>query len=90
MTYQDEHLLEIQGTEKDLYRRPIITPEQSASFVFANSVAAFAEIQGMVAENTFREQKGETVAYGEEAFLAVIEKYGIHHNAVLSLYGNQP
>ena len=25
MTYQDEHLLEIQGTEKDLYRRPTMT-----------------------------------------------------------------
>lgn len=67
-----------------------MTPEQSASFIFANSVAALAEIQGMVAENTFREQKGQTIAYGEEAFLEVIKKYGIHHNAVLSLYGDQP
>ena len=65
-----------------------MTPEQSASFVFANSVAALAEIQSMVADNTFRQQKGETVAYGEEAFLAVIEKYGIHYNAILEIFGS--
>ncbi len=69
------------------FGEPEMTPEQLASFVFANSVAAFAEIQGMVAENTFREQKGQTIAYDEEAFLAVIEKYGIHHNAVMTTFG---
>ena len=60
-----------------------MTPEQSAAFVFANGVAAMAEIEAMKAENRQREI-GE--AYGREDFLAVIDQYGIHHNAVLSTF----
>ena len=63
-----------------------MTPEQSAAYIHAQAVAALAEIEAMKAENWMREMKGHTIAYGEEEFLAVIDKYGIHHNAVLMTF----
>lgn len=38
---------------------------------------------GMVAENKQREYCGEAMAYVASHFEAVIEKYGIHSNAVI-------
>ena len=38
-------------------------------------------MQGMIAENKFREQEGRQIQYVEGHFMALIEKYGIHHNA---------
>ena len=38
-------------------------------------------MNGMIAENKWREQNGESVAYTYEHFNALIEEYGIHHNA---------
>ncbi len=43
-----------------------------------------AEIAGMQALNTYREMRGETIAYDEDAFADIPNKYGIHHNAVVS------
>lgn len=63
-----------------------MTPEQRAAYVFAQSVCAMAEIEGMKASNTERESKGYTIAYDEDAFVRVIEKYGIHANATLNLF----
>ncbi len=45
-----------------------MTPEQKAAYVFAQSVAAMAEIEAMKAANQMREMNGHTIAYGEEAF----------------------
>ena len=39
------------------------------------------EMQAMIADNKTREQEGLSLAYGETAFMNLIEKYGIHHNA---------
>lgn len=50
----------------------------------SQAVSALIEAMGMVAENKHRLQHGNSQAYGEEAFFALIEKYGLHHNAVLS------
>ena len=61
-----------------------MTPEQKAAYVFAQSVCAMAEIEGMKALNTERESKGYALAYDEAAFLEILNKYGIHHNAVLT------
>lgn len=38
------------------------------------------EMNGMIAENKFRESNGESVAYGYSHFKDLIEEYGIHHN----------
>ena len=63
-----------------------MTPEQRAAYVYAQSVCALAEVEGMKAENMQRDALGQSMAYAEEAFIAVIEKYGIHHNSVLTLF----
>lgn len=60
-----------------------MTPEQGAAYVFAQSVAALAEIEAMKAANAHREMQGYSQAYDEGSFFAVIEKYGLHHNAIL-------
>ena len=64
-----------------------MTPEQSAAYVYAQSVCALAEIEAMKALNMQRAACGHSMAYVEEAFLAVIDKYGISHNAVLTTFG---
>lgn len=61
-----------------------MTEEQKAAFIFSQSVCAIAEIESMKALNKYREKRGETIAYCDDDFIAVIEKYGIGHNAVLS------
>jgi len=59
-----------------------MTPEQKAAFVNSQVACALIEAMGMKAENQQRTHLGQSIAYGEEAFAALIEKYGIHHNAV--------
>ena len=46
---------------------------------------AMIEAMGMVALNQYRTNRGETIAYDDRAFNALIEKYGIHHNAVCTV-----
>lgn len=67
-----------------------MTNEQKAAYVFAQSVAATAAIEGMKAENAIRESEGKSLAYDGPAFLAVIEEYGIHHNGVLTIFHEWP
>lgn len=63
-----------------------MTPEQAAAFINAQSVAAMAEVQAMIAANTERLAQDCSLVYDEAAFLAVIDKYGLHHNAVLTTF----
>jgi len=60
--------------------------EQKAVYVMSQAVCAQAKIEGMKAENTLREMRGETPAYSDEDFFAVIEEFGIHHNAVMKVF----
>jgi hypothetical protein len=64
-----------------------MTDEQKAAYIYAQAVCAMAEIEAMKAENAFRQMRGESMAYNDESFLAVPEKYALHHNAVVSLFG---
>lgn len=41
------------------------------------------ELAAMVAENMQRQIEGKSLAYSEKSFIDVIDKYGIHHNAVV-------
>jgi hypothetical protein len=63
-----------------------MTPEQKASYIFAQAVCAMVEIEAMKAENKYREMRQETIAYDEHSFMAVIEEHGIHHNAILKFF----
>ena len=38
------------------------------------------EMNGMIAENKQREVEGSAMAYREQAFIDLVDKYGIHHN----------
>ncbi len=46
---------------------------------------ALIESFGMIAENMQRQVLGESMAYTYKDFDNLINKHGIHHNAVLSL-----
>lgn len=63
-----------------------MTPEQSAAYVTAQATAALIEAMGMVAANSERAANGYTIAYGDEDFRALIDQYGISHNAVLGTF----
>jgi nitrous oxidase accessory protein NosD len=63
-----------------------MTNEQKAAYVQAQAAAALIEAMGMAAENMQRSHQGASIAYDEKAFLAIIEKYGIHHNSVIGLF----
>lgn len=63
-----------------------MTEEQKAAYVFAQAIAALVELESMKAANLMREMQGKSIAYGEEEFLALIEKWGIHNNAMISLF----
>jgi len=59
------------------------TPEQRAAYINAQVACAMIEAMGMQAENMHRENASGYVPYGEEAFDALIAKYGIDHNSVI-------
>ena len=63
-----------------------MTDEQKAAYVFAQSVCALAKVEAMKAENMQREAEGKSMAYDEVAFVSVIEEYGIHNNAMITLF----
>jgi hypothetical protein len=63
-----------------------VTKEQKAAYVFSQAVCALAEIEAMRALNTYREMRGETIAYDDGPFFDVITKYGIDYNSVVSLF----
>lgn len=67
-----------------------MTPEQQAAFIYAASACALVEAAGMTAENAQRTHRGESMAFVEEHFAKVIEKYGIHSNAVLTVFSPDP
>ncbi len=54
--------------------------QQELTYFRMNMLQAEIEMQGMIAENKQREQKGESLAYDEKAFNSLIEKHGIFHN----------
>lgn len=60
--------------------------EQKAAFIMAQAACLNAEIAGMVAENMQREVLGHSMAYGEEAFVAAVNRSHCHHNAVLMFF----
>ena len=55
-----------------------------AAKLIANSSAALIEAMGMMSENIERANRGESLAYTEEAFNKVIMDNGIDYNSVMS------
>lgn len=61
-----------------------MTKSQAAAYVFAQAVCALSDIEAMKAANAERAGQGLAQAYGEEAFADIANRYGIHHNAVVT------
>ena len=55
-----------------------------AAKLIANSSAALIEAMGMMSENIERANRGEALAYTEEAFNKVVMNNGIDYNSVMS------
>lgn len=55
-----------------------------AAKLIANSSAALIEAMGMMSENIERTNRGESLAYTEEAFNKVVMNNGIDYNSVMS------
>lgn len=55
-------------------------------YLGAMTTCAAIEAAGMEAENMQRHALGQSMAYVHADFMAVIDKYGIHHNAILSTF----
>ena len=63
-----------------------MTEEQNIVYTQGMLLQARITMEGMIAENQQRAHCGEQMAYTQKSFNALIEEYGIHHNAVISLY----
>ena len=48
-------------------------------------LSAYAEIQGMIAENKQRELLGQSMAYDEKAFEEAMARNGAHWNQIVTL-----
>ena len=55
-----------------------------AAKLIANSSAALIEAMGMMSENIERANRGESLAYTEEAFNKEVMNNGIDYNSVMS------
>ena len=55
-----------------------------AAKLIANSSAALIEAMGMMSENIERANRGESLAYIEEAFNKVVMNNGIDYDSVMS------
>lgn len=55
-----------------------------AAKLIANSSAALIEAMGMMSENIERANRGESLAYTEEAFNKVVMNNGIDYNSIMS------
>lgn len=64
-----------------------MTPEQAAAYVTAMAACANADMIGMKMTNKADKEAGRPATYSANDFMALSEKYGIHHNAVMSLFG---
>ena len=58
---------------------------QKAAYVMAQAAAAMIEALGMHAENQQCAARGHSMAYPELAFARLIDKYGLHANALSEL-----
>lgn len=64
-----------------------MTPEQNAAYIMAQASAALITAMGMMAENQQRAVLGQSMAYQDTDFQALIDQFGISHNAALNSLG---
>ena len=57
-----------------------MSDEFELTYFRMNMLQAEIKMHSMIAENRQREIVGMSPAYGEDAFMCLIDEYGIHHN----------
>lgn len=65
-----------------------MTREENLLYFKMQMLQAEIEMNGMIAENKYRESIGQSIAYGEESFAHIIKKYDILHNAFMEMIQN--
>ena len=63
-----------------------MTDEQKAAYIYSQSVAALAVIEGMKVANTSSEIQCIPKPYEERAFLDVVTNHGIHSEQVIGFF----
>ena len=63
-----------------------MTDLQKATLIFSQCICALIESWGMQAANTHRLDCGYSIAYGEEAFDKLLERYSIRREDVLQIF----
>jgi len=63
-----------------------MTEQQAAAYVQAQAAAAMIDAEGMKAQNRIAEIRGEYPVFDGGDFENLIEKYGLGHNTILSLF----
>lgn len=58
---------------------------ENFAYAMMQQLQARIEMEGMKAANLERTMAGDSPAYGQEDFVALIEKHHIHHNGLLTL-----
>ena len=58
--------------------------EQNIVYTQGIILQARIELEAMLAANTERIGRGQSLAYNEESIRGLIERHGIHHNALIS------
>lgn len=66
----------------------MLTPEQAAAFVNAQSVAALADIEGMKIVNADYAAFGHPPCYHQSDFEAITDKYGLGYNTIMQLFND--
>lgn len=61
-----------------------------AVYALSQIACAMIEAMGMQAENQYRQRRDSSPAFMKEHFDELIDKYGIHHNAILGTLRNNP
>jgi len=63
-----------------------MTPEQAAAYVIAQAACVTAEVAAMQRANDDHARRGLNQPFSDADFSALIDRYGIGHNAVLGLF----
>lgn len=63
-----------------------MTPEQLAAYVNAQTAAALIELESYKAANREREMCGHALAWGKDAFMDLIAKYGLDGDYIRKLF----
>lgn len=63
-----------------------MTDEQKAAFVMAQAACVNAMVAAYQAVNDNKRHLGQPPVYGKQDFEALIEQYGVHHNAVVGMF----